>query len=92
MLGIIRWWFFAICNLRNEIMNIPTTIDLKNLPITTQYQLERLINGTQKVINVQKLKSRRLLSGELEEAFAYGLAVEIYKLLVIFNKRGEEEL
>ncbi|HDV5276599.1 TPA: hypothetical protein RI707_003466 [Vibrio cholerae] len=65
---------------------IPANLNLKDLPILTQYHLDHLLTGKNKPVNVSKQRSTRLIKGEIEEGFEIGLAVRLYILIKEYNE------
>ncbi|HDV5483227.1 TPA: hypothetical protein RI779_003492 [Vibrio cholerae] len=71
---------------------IPANLNLKDLPILTQYHLDHLLTGKNKPVNVSKQRSTRLAKGEIEEAFEIGLAVRLFNLIKEYNNVESDEV
>ncbi|MGI3090102.1 hypothetical protein ACRTEP_01365 [Vibrio diabolicus] len=71
---------------------LPDEINLTTLPLITQLQLRRLMNGDTTPANVSQRKSVRTKEGKFSEAIHYGLAVYIFRLIEEFNSNIEEEV
>ncbi|ENG7999818.1 hypothetical protein ABVF64_000456 [Vibrio parahaemolyticus] len=69
---------------------LPDEINLTTLPLITQLQLRRLLNGETTPANVSQRKSVRTKEGKYSEAVYYGLAVYVYRLIEDFNKNLRE--
>ncbi|EJG2227916.1 hypothetical protein BS007_RS07675 [Vibrio parahaemolyticus] len=70
---------------------LPDEIDSTSLPLITQLQLRRLLNGETTPANVSQRKSVRTKEGKFSEAIYYGLAVSIFRLLQEFNNNIKED-
>ncbi|EJG0778060.1 hypothetical protein RYG35_001600 [Vibrio parahaemolyticus] len=68
---------------------LPDEINLTTLPLITQLQLRRLLNGETTPANVSQRKSVRTKQANHTEAFYYGLAVNIFRLIEDFNRNNE---
>lgn len=64
---------------------IPETLDIKSLPVVTQYHLQRLLEGKTVKQNLSRQKSNRLLKGNRLEAFEIGLALYTFTVIKEFN-------
>lgn len=71
---------------------IPANLNLKDLPILTQYHLDHLLTGKNKPVNVSKQRSTRLIKGEIEEGFEIGLAVRLFNLIKEYNNVESDEV
>ncbi|EIA1555053.1 hypothetical protein K6799_001702 [Vibrio parahaemolyticus] len=72
-------------------MKLPKDLMLHTLPVPTQYQLQRLLEGDTNPVANSKLKSERSKKGRHEEAFNIGLALHLFRLLEEFNNNVKEE-
>ncbi|MFH4527405.1 hypothetical protein WMQ59_23300 [Vibrio diabolicus] len=71
---------------------LPDEIKLNTLPLITQLQLRRLMNGKTTPANVSQRKAVRNKEGKFSEAIHYGLAVYMFRLIEEFNNNiGEGE-
>lgn len=71
---------------------LPDEIDLTTLPLVTQLQLRRLMNGETTPANVSQRKCVRTKEGKYSEAVHYGLAVYLFRLIEEFNSNIKEEI
>ncbi|EJA7359173.1 hypothetical protein N7I24_004872 [Vibrio alginolyticus] len=71
---------------------LPDEINLTTLPLITQLQLRRLMNGDTTPSNVSQRKYVRNKEGKHEEAFYFALAVSMFRLLEEFNQNIKEEI
>nr|WP_319556093.1 hypothetical protein [uncultured Vibrio sp.] len=71
-------------------MSLPDEINLTTLPLITQLQLRRLLNGETTPTNVSQRKYVRIKEGKHEEAFYFALAVSMFRLLQEFNQNLKE--
>ncbi len=72
----------------NKLHREVILIDLKTLPIETQYHLERLLNGTTTKQNVSRLKCDRKSKHNFSSAFNLGLAIYVYTLLKEYEENN----
>ena len=70
-------------------MKLPDSLNINTLPYITAYQLTRLIEGKQKLVNVTQLKAKRNKAGLEDEAFQLGLAYSIFREIQKYNKEAE---
>ncbi|EGR3971208.1 hypothetical protein DDN72_17330 [Vibrio cholerae] len=70
---------------------IPTSLDIKALPVVTQYHLQRLLEGKTVKQNLSRQKSNRLIKGNKQEAFEIGLALYTFTLISEFNEPLKSE-
>ena len=90
--GLLLFEIYKSITQGNINMNIPKELTLHTLPVLTQYQLQRLIEGDTNPVANSKLKSERSKKGRHEEAFNIGLALSLFRLLQEFNSNIKEEV
>ncbi|MFN1551241.1 hypothetical protein [Vibrio natriegens] len=71
---------------------IPEEINMSYLPLVTQLQLRRLMNGDTTPANVSQRKCVRTKEGKYSEAVHYGLAIYLFRLIEEFNDNIKEEI
>ncbi|MBT0012168.1 hypothetical protein ACRTEU_16100 [Vibrio alginolyticus] len=69
---------------------LPEGVTIESLPISTLYQLDRLLKGTTKPANVSRTKLNRKLAGDYQQCFEHGLALYLFRLIEEFNQNLKE--
>ncbi len=63
----------------------PPSLNLKELPLTTQYQLNRMLNGEIRPSAIRRNKANYKLKGDKDKVFENGLAVRLFNLIREYN-------